>query len=160
MDLSSVFGVFADVATDWILLLVLGALTAFDAYRSGTGRACAIVLALPSALLLFELLPTAVIAGALASVSTPVFDGFLFLILAGGMYLLVRRMDVSYGTGSFIQAVIGGAAVMAAIAVVWLEVPALDSVWHFGEEVRAVFSESYRLWWLAGSFLAVAFVRS
>jgi hypothetical protein len=160
MDIQSALSAFGSVTMDWVILLVLGGLAAFDAYRNGTGRACAILLALPPALLLHELLPKGAFIGNITSVSMPIFDAFLFLVLAGGMYMLVRRMDMSYGTGSLLSGAIAGIAVAGALTVVWLEVPALDAVWHFGEQVRAVFSEGYRLWWLLGAFLAVAFVRS
>ena len=159
MDLSAV-GALGSVTADWAVLLALCVLIALDTYRSGPGRASAIILSLPTALFLYQLLPSAAFVGSVTSVSMPVFDAFLFLLIAGGMYLLMRRMDMSYGAGSLMQGVMAGVAVDSALTVVWLEVPALDSVWHFGEQVRAIFSESYRLWWLLGAFVAIAFVRS
>lgn len=121
-----------------------------------------LALALPAALLLSSLIPHAAFVGSIsAQFSTPTLQSVLFLILAAVMYLAVHRIGLSFGTesGAPIQALLAGIAGAAIIAVVWFQVPAFDSIWHFGTQVQQIFGQAYRFWWLTGAYIALAAVR-
>ena len=152
----------ASAPMDWIILGALLILIAFDVLRNGASRACAVALALPGAVLLKSLLPSAFLIGDLtAELSTSVLDGVLFLILFASLYLLVRRMDRSYAGegGQAIQALLCGGATVATLVVIWLQVPALAALWQFGDDVVAIFGGGFAFWWLLGSYSVLAFLR-
>ena len=163
MNLDAVIGMFTSIPLDWIILGALVVLIALDSLRSGIGRACAISLALPAALLLFSLSQKAVILKDVDSLnSSPMIQLAVFGIIALACYLLARRMALEYiesGTGEPIQALLAGGAATVVLIVVWLQLPMTDSVWHLSDKVHAVFSESYRLVWLLGAYLGLAFAR-
>ena len=162
MDTAVLTAFAASVPLVWIILGALLILIAFDVLRNGASRACAVALALPGAVLLKSLLPSAFLIGDLtAELSTSVLDGVLFLILFASLYLLVRRMDRSYvgEGGQAIQALLCGAATVAILVVIWLQVPALVGLWQFGPGVAAIFGIEYAFWWLFGSYAVLAFLR-
>lgn len=163
MNLDAISGFFSHVPTDWIIIIVLAILLAFDALRSGFGRANALALCLPATLFLFGALPHAKILSRVVGLfGTPLLKAVLIGIVFAAAYLLVRRIAPSYSTGStpVIQALLAGTASAIVLVVVWLSVPDLQSVWRFGPQVQAVFGEAYRFWWLAFSYTTLAFVRS
>jgi len=163
MNLDAVTGMFTSIPLDWIILGALVVLIALDSLRSGIGRACAISLALPAALLLFSLSQKTIILKDVDALnSSPLIQLAIFGIIALACYLLARRMALEYiesGTGEPIQALLAGGAATVVLIVVWLQLPMTDSVWHLSDRVQAVFSESYRLVWLLGAYLGLAFAR-
>lgn len=163
MNLDAITGFASHVPTDWIVIIAFAILVAFDAIRSGTGRACALVLSLPITLFLISELPHAkILSGIAEQFETPTLKAVLFGIIFVVAYILVRRISPPYrnNNGASIQAIIAGIATVAVVVVVWLQVPELQSIWHFGAQVQAVFGEAYRFWWVAGAFAALAFVES
>src|SRR3989344_5979562 len=163
MNLEAVTSLFAHFPTDWIIIVVLSIFIAFDALRSGLGRVTALALSLPATLFLAGSLSQArILSGVAGQFSTPLLKAVLFGIVFAAAYLLVRRMAPSYATGSgeVIQALLAGVAGTITLVIVWLQVPELQAVWHFGSQVQAVFGEAYRFWWIALSYLVLAFVRS
>jgi len=74
----------------------------------------------------------------------------------------LRRTFSDYGEtgGQPLQAVFAGIAVTALVVLAWIQIPALDAVWHFGDQVQAAFAESYRFWWLIVSLAALAFAKT
>lgn len=163
MNLDAVTGMFTSIPLDWIILGALIVLIALDSLRSGIGRACAISLALPAALLLFSLSEkTIILKDVNVLTSSPTIQLAVFGVIALACYLLARRMALEYiesGTGEPIQALLAGGAATVVLVVVWLQLPMTDSVWHLSDRVQAVFSESYRLVWLLGAYLGLAFAR-
>lgn len=163
MDLHSVTGIFTGIPIDWIILGVLGVIVAIDSLRSGIGRACAMALALPVAVLLYSLVEKTAVLGTVSALSsTPMAQAITFAVIAVVCYLLVRRMALEYvesGTGEPVQALLAGAAATVVFIIAWQQVPALQSLWHLSPQVSAIFSESYRLIWLLGAYLALAFAR-
>src|SRR3989344_4501624 len=152
----------ASAPMDWIILGALLILIAFDVLRNAASRACAVALALPGAVLLkSDILTPFVILELTAELSTSVLDGVLFLILFASLYLWVRRMDRSYAGegGQAIQALLCGAATVAILVVIWLQVPALAGLWQFGPGVAVIFGLEYAFWWLFGSYAVLAFLR-
>lgn len=163
MSFDSITNLFAAVPTDWIIIGAFAIFAAFDALRSGARRICTLALALPPSALLFVVLPNTVVLGSVAAqFSTPLLEAVLFLIIFAIVYILIGRIGLSWGgeAGQTIQAALAGVAAATIVAVFWLQVPALDTLWHFGPQVQLIFGEAYRFWWLMASYAALAFVRS
>ncbi len=163
MDFGSIGGVATNIPVDWFIIAAFTLIFAFDAWKSGSSRVCAIALALPVAMLLMSMLSEAFIVGSFAQeLTTPVLGVVLFFILFAATYLLMRRIDYAYGgeTGRPLQAVITGFACAAILVVIWLEVPALSALWQFGSSVTTIFGEAYRFWWILASYATLAFVRN
>ncbi|MDO8521925.1 MAG: hypothetical protein Q7S08_01410 [bacterium] len=153
---------FSHIPIDWIIIAVFAIIVAFDAMRSGSGRATSFALSLPATLFIVAELPHAkFLSGVTEQFTSSVLKALLFGIVFVVTYILVRRMSAPDATdsGQIIQAIVAGIAATAVAIVVWLQVPELQSVWHFGAQIQAIFGEAYRFWWIAGSFAALAFVR-
>ena len=147
---------------DWILLASLAVLVGVDCFRNGPARASAIALAFPLATILKGTLPNALFIGQIAnSLSTPLLESALFGGLFVGSFFLIHRMTFTFDNGSrgASQALLSGVATSAIVATLWLATPALQGIWHFGPGVQAVFGETYRFWWLALGYTALAFAR-
>lgn len=163
MNVNAYSAFFSHIPIDWIIIFAFAVLVAFDAMRAGTGRACALSLSLPVTLLLISELSHAVgISSISAQFETSISKALIFGIIFVIAYFLVRRINKSYrdGGGAIIQAILTGISTASILVVIWLQVPELQSVWHFGTQVQSIFGEAYRFWWIAGSYAALAFVRS
>ncbi len=163
MNLTALGNVFTHVPIDYFLIGVVVLAVAVDALRSGTNRACALALALPAALMLSSVLPKAALLGGVSGqFSSSTFHAILLAALFAAAYMLIYRMIGFYGGGDAgsLNAVITGVATAALLLAVWLQIPELQSVWHFSSTVEGIFGEAYRFWWMAGSYIALAFVRS
>ncbi len=163
MNLDSITAIYNSIPTDWMIIGALAIFAAFDCLRSGARRICTLVLALPPTVLLIESLPrTAILGSIVGQFATPLLGAVLFFIILVAVYILIHRIGLSWGSesGQTIQAALAGVAVMVIVVTFWIQIPALDSLWHFGAQVHAIFGEAYRFWWLIGSYAALAFVRS
>ena len=162
MDFSAWGGLLTHWPFDWILIGALVAFAALDAMRSGSTRAASLTLSLPVSLLLLQELPKAFLVGPLASPSAqPIQQLVIFLLIAAAMYVAAHKMIFTFSNGTGpVQALVTGLAATIVLVIVWLQVPALQTVWHFGPQVGMVFGAAYRFWWLLGSYAALAFVRS
>lgn len=163
MSLDAIMSAFSGIPTDWLIIGSFALLLAFDAVRAGARRICLLALALPAAVLLVESLPDAALLGGIAvQFSTPVLEAVLFFIVLAVMYVIVGRIGLAWGgeAGQTLQAALAGVAATALVVTFWIQVPALDSIWHFGPQVQDIFGESYRFFWLLGSYAALAFVRN
>lgn len=162
MNLAALMSVFSNIPLDWVVIAVFAFIMAADALRGGPSRATALALALPLTLLVAGALPDARLMGGIASQLTSpllsvIFDGILLVIV----FICMYRITDTYSADSAhpIQALFSGVAVAAIAVVVWLQIPALDSVWHFGPQIQALFGEVYRFWWLLIAYIALAFAR-
>src|SRR3989344_3236855 len=162
MDLSALSSVLTHWPIDWILIGAFAAFAALDAIRSGPTRATALMLSLPAALLLIDKLHDAVFLGSLsAQLVSPLAQAGIFAVVATALYFVIHRVIFDFSNGlPPLQALIAGIAAAVVVVVIWLQVPGLEAVWNFGEQVQAVFGEAYRFWWLAGSYIALAVVRN
>ena len=166
MDFSSGYTLLANVLShwpiDWILIGAFAAFAALDGIRSGPTRATSLMLSLPAALLLVANLPDALFIGALvAQFSTPLAHAGVFAIVTAVLFFVIHRSIFAFSNGlAPLQALIAGVAAAIVLVVVWLQVPGLEAVWNFGDQVQAVFGGAYRFWWLAGSYIALATVRN
>ena len=146
---------------DWIFIFGFATLTALDAIRTGPARAIALVLSLPASLLVMQQLPEAFFLGALfAQFTAPLAQLAMFGAIAVLLYIATHRLIFTFSNGiAPLQALMVGFAAAAVVLVVWFQVPALDGLWHFGDQVRAVFGEAYRFWWLMASYVILAAAR-
>lgn len=153
----------ANLPLDWMLVAALVVIFALDTFRSGAARASALSFALPAAYALYLFIgKAAFISDSLAKLTAPATQAALFLAILVPVTLLVLRIGFSAGieAGAPIQALLAGAAVAAIFVSFWLQVPALDTIWHFGSQAQSIFAVPYRFWWLAASYVALAAVRS
>lgn len=163
MEVDALAALLQGIPYDWLVFGGVTLLIALDSLRSGIGRASSIALSLPIAGILYELLSKTVgISSITALTASPAAQAGTFAVVALASYLLVRRIALEYiesGVGEPIQALLAGCAATVVIIVVWLHVPVLEPIWHLSDKVHALFSESYRLIWLVGAYLALAFAR-
>ncbi len=153
---------FAHIPIDYLLIAGCFVVVAFDTFRSGAGRACALALSFPVSAILLTTLPSAAFVGAItAKLSTPVLQAVLFAVVFAIAYVLVHRIGVFYGNeaGRPLLAILAGLAGTAIVLAFWIHTPALQAVWQFSAAIHALFADSYRFWWLLGSYAALAFVR-
>lgn len=161
--MSVVTGIFSGIPYDWLVFGFVALIIALDSLRSGIGRASSIALALPIASVLYGLFgKTAGFSSIEALTATPLAQALSFGVVALATYLLVRRIALEYiesGVGEPIQALLAGCAATAVIIVIWVHVPALEPIWKLSDKFHVIFSESCRLPWLLGAYLALAFAR-
>ena len=163
MGLDTITNFFAGIPTDWLIIGAFALLAALDAVRAGARRICLLALALPVTVVLVTNLPKATLLGSItAQFSTPILGAVLFFIALVIMYIIVGRIGLAWGgeAGQTIQAALSGVAIAALVVTFWLQVPELDSIWHFGPQVQGIFGEGYRFFWFIGSYAALAFVRN
>lgn len=163
MEASSVLDFFLKLPTDWIVIGSFTMIMLVDALRVGSARISTLAIAALISLLVQDAVPVAAFfAPVAAQLSTPVLQAVFFGVVYVLAYILVRRIFIDYGElhGQPLQAIFAALAVTALIVVVWLQVPALTAVWTFGDQVRAVFSEAFRFWWILLSLAALAFAKA
>lgn len=88
--METITGVFAAVPLDYFLLGGISVVVAIDTLRSGIGRAAALAVALPVALLLHSLLGTAAFIGTIAQSDSGVMQAAVFGAILALSYLLVQ----------------------------------------------------------------------
>ena len=154
---------FTLVPLEWFIFGGIALVLAADTLRAGMGRDAALSVALPLSLVLHSFLKSAAIIGSIGALSgSTMIQAAIFVVLLALSYFMVRRMGLDFldgGMGQPIQAILVGVATAVIVAVVWLQVPVLSQILPFGNQTRAIFAEQFRLWWLLGSYLALAFAR-
>lgn len=161
MDLPSLPSL-ATIPLDWIILSVFALVSIFDAYRSGSGRAAALAVALPVSIYLYPLLAkTAVLAAVIGGFKTPILHLIIFGILFALLFILVSRITYGYADASRqpAQALMAGIAATAVFAACWQMIPDIRTLWTFGPTVAGIFGESYRIFWIIGAYALLAFSR-
>lgn len=148
--------------TDWILIGAFAVFVALDALRSGSARSASLVLSLPATLLIINAVPQSFFLGPLtAQLTAPIVQIGIFAVVFVLLYIAAHRIIFSFSEGGgVIQSLIAGVAATIVLVVIWLQVPALESAWHFGGQVQAVFAPAYRFWWLIVAFTGLTFARS
>ncbi len=162
MDFPAWGTIFSHWPVDWFIIGAVAAFLALDALRSGSARAASLAVSLPVTLFVLEALPKALFVGPMiAGLTSPSEQLIIFVVLFVATYIATHRIIFTFsGGGGVIQALIAGIAAAAVLVVVWLQVPGLQSIWHFGDQVQAIFGEAYRFWWLVLAYAGLAFVRS
>ena len=163
MDFSSVLQTFSGLQADWVIIATFTLFASLDVVAYGARRECALALALPLAGGLFTMLSQAVVIGPWLGGLTWIYaQGCVFLALTFLIFFVINQLNFAEA-GEFgrpLLAGLAGIALTAILIVVWLSIPALQTLWQFGPSVQALFAEQYRFFWLAGSFLVLAFTRS
>lgn len=157
------WGALAGIPTDWIILGFFALFAAFDILRASAKRVVTLALALPVGMAFFLASENAIVlAGIVEQFSTSVMQAILLGIFIVVSYIFIARMGLEHSeeAGQTIQAALGGVALTALVATFWITTPSLDSLWHFGPQVQAIFSETYRFWWFIGSYAVLAFIRN
>lgn len=152
----------SSVPLDYFVVGGIILIVAIDSLRNGIGRAAAIAVALVLTVVFHDLLAATAFLGSQSFLSTGMTAAGAVLALVIVSYFLVRRMGLEFidgGMGQPIQAALASLAVTIVLIVTWLGIPALTDVWQFNAQIQALFSESYRLFWLLGAFAALAFAR-
>jgi hypothetical protein len=160
MDIGSSLNALESIPVDWIIIGVFFLLVAADALRAGSAHAIALSVSLPISLFIFQAVPQTAFFGAIAAqFNQPVEQAVLFLIVEAVLFVCVNQMLFSFERyTSLLSSAVSGFAATVVLLVIWVQIPALLSVWHFDPQVRAIFSESYRFFWLLASYLALAFI--
>lgn len=162
MSLQAFTDFFAHFSLDWIILILLMGVLTFDALRGGLARVTALALALPLTLVFLDAMPgSRFLAGFEEQLSSPALEMAFVAVLFVVVCIIMYRITDTFSSGSYqvLQALVAGLATTVVAVVIWLQIPALDSVWLFGEPVQAVFGAVYRFWWLLGAYVALAFAR-
>ena len=162
MDFGSSLNILESIPVDWIIIGVFFLLVAADSLRAGSGHAIAFSLSLPISFFIFEAIPQTAFFGALgAQFTLPLEQAILFLVIEAVLFVCLNQMLFSFEHyTSLLSSAVAGFAATIVLLIVWVQVPALQSLWHFGPQVIAIFGASYRFFWLIGSYLALAFVGS
>ena len=162
MDFHTWEALMAQWPTDWILIGAFAVFVALDALRSGSARAASLALSLPATLLIVNTIPQSFFLGPLtAQFTAPVIHIGIFAAVFVVLYIATHRSIFSFSEGGgVVQSLIAGVVAVVVLVVIWLQVPALQSVWQFGPQVQMVFGPAYRFWWLMASFIGLAFARS
>ena len=154
---------FSSIPLDWIIIFAVAILLTIDSIRTGSARGVALALALPPALLINSFFYSAKFLSPLSSaISAELSQAIVFIAVMVAAYFLVRRMMSEYGHrgNSLMQAIICGVATTSLLVVIWLEVPALQSIWNFGTQTNVIFGDAYKFWWFIVSLFALAYART
>lgn len=159
MDTSSIAATLTHLSTDWVLLAAVFALGAWDGYQSGAARASSVAIASVAAVSLVTLVPHTALLQTLPEI--PHREAILIGIIFAVLYLVVRRITETFGSGlgGILSVAFGGVGIVAVLFALWIGTPALAALWQFGPTFQAVFSESYRLFWIIGGIAALALSR-
>lgn len=125
-------------------------------------RAASLALALPIALYIFGAIPQTYFLGDFAKqLANPYAQAGIFALLAAIIFTCIHQMILTFDvSSSFTSSAVSGLAAVIMILVVWVQLPALEQIWHFGPQIHAIFGASYRVFWIVASYLALAFVGS
>ncbi|OGG57353.1 hypothetical protein A2853_02435 [Candidatus Kaiserbacteria bacterium RIFCSPHIGHO2_01_FULL_55_17] len=163
MGFEAISSVFSAIPTDWLIIGTFAAVAAFECFRSGAHHVAELALALPITALLTQSFPqTFVIANFSGESATPAMHAVLFCGLFVVLFVLISRIGLAWGDekGQAFSAAIAGVSAAAIVVTIWVATPSLSALWQFGPQVQAIFSESFRFWWLLGSYGALAFIRN
>lgn len=161
--LASTTALFANTPIDGVIIIALLIVLVVDSLRSGTARAATLAVAFPLAVFFHSLIAhTSILGPLLDKITSPYMQAAVFaLLLAVLLFLVYRIMYALGGSGSTpTVSIVAGLSATFITLVMWLQVPALQSVWHFGPMIETVFGAAYAFWWFIAGYLLMAFVRS
>lgn len=148
---------------EWIAIGALATILAIDSLRSGIGRAIALALAAPLSVFLFSFFDSALVLKDIVALQQSAVAQVI--VLAGlfvACFILLRRLGIEYyesGVREPIQSLLAAVAATAVVTLVWVDTPILMGVYELGSQIQTLFADSYRLWWILGSFATLTFVR-
>ncbi len=153
----------AHIPLGWIVFAIVAFILTIDAMRSGPGRAAVLAITAPASVFLYDLIPhTFVIGSLMTSLPSRFIPAGIFLVIFIIVFILFYRMAISIGgiSSGLMLSLLAGLSGTIVSVVMWLQVPALSSIWDFGAPLPAIFGSPYALFWLVISFIALAFARS
>ena len=159
--LSSVTGTVSGIPTDWLIIASILILFIVFSVVRGTTYATALSLSLPISLLLYQSISKgAFIGGIAAGFSSPIAQSVLFLIIAALLFVLTNQAIASFDTpSSVVSGIAAGLAALIVLVVIWMQIPVLQSLWHFTVQLESVFAGAYAFWWLIAAYVLLAFSR-
>ncbi|HEY4487812.1 MAG TPA: hypothetical protein VI483_03560 [Candidatus Paceibacterota bacterium] len=150
------------IPIDAIILIIFAVIVMIDAFRSGTRRVVVLTLTAPITLILYSaLLNAAFIGKTLTALTAPSVRAGIVAATFVLVYIMIYRLvPPSFNAASSpLQAIVAGLAAATVLAVLWVQTPALMAMWAPSEMVQVIFGSAYRLYWLVGAFLILAFSR-
>lgn len=150
---------FSGVPFDWIIVIAGILLFSFVSVIGGTRHGVAAAIAMSLGPLFLSLVPKTYLLENMTT-SGSFHEPLALLIIVTILFLFLIRIlpnDV-VGADAF-AAIACGIACTAIGVIMWISIPALQTVWSFGPHVQAVFAEQYRFWWFLGSFALLAIAR-
>ena len=164
MNLSALFPSWlAHIPFGWIVFVLLVLILTIDAMRSGSVHASVLAITAPVSLFFFDLISHTVVVGNLiTAITIPYVMAGLFLALFVVVFLLVNRMTASFAgaSGGLFFSFLSGLSGTIAVMLLWLQIPALMTLWNPGSQIHAIFGLPYALLWFLGIYVVLAFVRS
>ena len=162
MNFEAIISACTAIPADWLVLRALAIFAAFEIVRAGARRVCTLALAIPLGTVFFLASEKAMFIGGIISQFSGPVEAILLGVFVVVGYFLIARIGLSWGgeSGQAIQAALGGVALAAILATIWVATPALQELWPFGATSQEIFGESYRLWWLLSAYASLAYVRS
>jgi hypothetical protein len=161
MNIQAVTGIFSGVPVEWLVLgLCLIILTGLTMMQ-GSVYTTALALALPVVSVLYGGITHTAILGTISKqFSSSVEQAVLLAILTAVIYVCMYRICATFdhSAGFFVSLICAVAATIVLI-IVWVQIPLLESFWQLGPTVQTIFGDGYRLFWLIGAYLALAFAR-
>ncbi|MDB5188146.1 MAG: hypothetical protein JWO50_666 [Candidatus Kaiserbacteria bacterium] len=133
------------------------------AVKWGTARACVIAITLPVTAFIYTLVHDGFLVSTIdTKLTSPLMQSALFGIIVVFVYITTHRMYRSFvhEGESIALAILAGIASTCIVLVVWIQTPALMSIWNFSNTIDMLFGAAYALWWILGSLLVLAYVRS
>ncbi|HEV3245109.1 MAG TPA: hypothetical protein VG102_02025 [Candidatus Paceibacterota bacterium] len=162
MNFSSAYSALSHAPIDLLIIGIFFLLVAADALRAGSIRAAALALSLPLSSLLYQMVAQTVLLSTIVGQFSKGFEqAILFFLIEAVLFVCLHQMLSSFERyTSLLSAVVSGLAATVVVLVVWTQTPVLQSVWHFGPQIEALFGAPYRFFWFMASYLALAFLAS
>jgi hypothetical protein len=162
MDIHAITGFLGVIPIDWLIVSTAFIIILLGTLVRGTGYATALCLSLPiSALLFVGIAHTTFLSTIAQQFSKPFEQAIMFAILLVIMFVCMYRICATFDhSASPLTSLIAALATVIVIMVIWIQVLPLDTLWHPGAQMQSLFGQSYSLFWLLVSYLALAFARS
>lgn len=162
LAVNTAFSTFSQIPIDWLLIGVFFVLVAADALRAGSTHATALSVSLPVSLFLYSTLSKTIIIGSfLGQANSSIAQAAIFLILEVILFVCINQMLYSFEHfTSLLSSTVAAFAATVVVLVIWLQVPALQSLWHFDGQIQTIFGASYSFFWLIAAYLALAYAGS
>ncbi len=163
MDFSPISAALSVLPFDWLIIALTFFLITIATMLIGPHYGTTLSLSLPISTFLFQQVQHTFILDQIAKqFATPAPQIAIFLIILTLVCVCMYRILSNLFSPSAypIQAILTGLATTITLVVFFVQPPLFDIPWwHFGAYVQKIFGESYRFWWLLGSYVAFAFAR-
>lgn len=162
MDLNTVIDIFRSLPMDWLVILILALASAADCVLAGANRSVALTLAYPLALILYTASAQALLlSSAMEHVTGPYMQAGAFAFMLFLSWVAAYRLMTMFDAPLPLWlSLLCGAATSVILIVFILATAPIQAVAQFSGSIHTVFGEAYRFWWLAASYLILAYVRS